>query len=174
MTETRAALILVDLQQWILGMHPWEPTPAAALVGACARLRAGFTEVVLVRHLHAGGSDGGPEAPAGRLHERVAPGPGDLVVVKHGLDAFEGTDLAARLAARGISDVVIAGLSTAHAVAATARTALASGYRVTLVSDATTTVSAAEQDRVLGQLAAAGAAVRTAEEILSGRLVTGS
>ncbi|MFI2200879.1 cysteine hydrolase family protein [Streptomyces sp. NPDC020192] len=173
MTETRAALILVDLQHWILGMHPWEPTPAPALVDACARLRTGFTDVVLVRHLHADGSGGGPEAPANQLHELIAPGPDDLLVVKHGLDAFEGTDLDARLAALGITDVVIAGLSTAHGVAATARTALASGYRVTLVSDATATVSAAEQDRVLGRFARAGAAVRTTEEVLAG-LVTGS
>jgi nicotinamidase-related amidase len=173
MTETRTALILIDLQHRILGMHAWEPRTASAVVAACARLREGFTDVVLVRHLPADGPDGGPQAPADQLHERVAPGPDDLLVVKHGLDAFEGTDLGARLGALGITDVVIAGLSTAHGVAATARTALASGYRVTLVSDATTTVSAAEQDRVLGLFAQAGAEVRTTEEVLAG-LVTGS
>jgi nicotinamidase-related amidase len=181
MTTARTALILIDLQHWILEMRAWEPRPASAVVDACARLREGFAAardsvpggngpaaVVLVRFLQADGADGGPEAPANRLHERIAPGPGDLLVTKHGLDAFEGTQLRARLAALGVTEVVIAGLSTAHGVAATARTAMASGYRVTLVSDATATVTDEEQDRVLGRFARAGAAVRTTDEVLSG------
>jgi nicotinamidase-related amidase len=170
--DSRTALILIDLQHWILEMHAWQPRPASAVVDACARLRAGFAPVVHVRYLRADGADGGPDAPANQLHERCAPGPDDLLVTKHGLDAFEGTGLAARLAASGVTGVVLAGLSTAHGVAATARTALASGLAVTVVSDATATVTAAEQDAVLGELARAGAAVRTVDEVLAS-LVTG-
>ncbi|WP_371476869.1 cysteine hydrolase family protein [Kitasatospora sp. NBC_00315] len=175
MTTRRTALVVVDLQQWITAM-PWEPRDGAAVIAASARLRAALTGAdapqpralyVAVRHLRADGGDGGSHAPANALHPQAAPGPDDLLVTKNELDAFEGTALRESLDRLGVTDLVLAGLSTAHGVAATARTAVAAGYRVTVVSDATASTSHTEHDRTLAALDTLGVRIRTVESVLT-------
>jgi nicotinamidase-related amidase len=64
--------------------------------------------------------------------------PGDILVTKKTWGAFAGTDLAAQLKARGITQVVITGIATATGVEATARQAYEAGFNVTLAIDAMT------------------------------------
>ncbi|MFJ5925410.1 cysteine hydrolase family protein [Kitasatospora sp. NPDC092948] len=160
MSGARTALVLIDLQHWIVGM-PWAPTGGSAVVAACAALRESFAaadpeSVVLVRYLRADGRDGGAGAPANQLVPALAPRPGEHLVTKHGLDAFEGTDLHARLQGLGVTRVVVAGLSTAHGVAATAARAVALGYETVVAEDATASQSAAEHRHALARLAGLG------------------
>ncbi|CAO5257453.1 cysteine hydrolase family protein [Frankia sp. AgKG'84/4] len=163
------ALVLVDLQHWIVDM-PWAPISGTQVVDACARLRTGLTETtaktVIVRYLRADGRDGGPQAAPNQLVAALAPQPGDLLVTKDGLDAFAGTSLAELLREQGRTSLVIAGLSTAHGVSATAGTAVASGFDVTVVSDATASVTMAEHTRALDELARAGAAICSLADVL--------
>ncbi|MBP0458775.1 cysteine hydrolase family protein [Streptomyces montanisoli] len=176
MTSAHTALVLIDLQQWIVDM-PWQPAGGREVVDSCARLRDRFeragSPVVLVRYLRADGADGGAQAPANLLVPGIAPRDGDLLVTKNGLDAFEGTDLDERLRARQVTGIVLAGLSTAHGVAATAAAAVASGYEVTVVTDATASVSEAEHDAALHGLAGLGARTCRAQDVLP-EGVTGS
>lgn len=64
--------------------------------------------------------------------------PGDIVVTKRTWGAFASTDLEAQLKARGVTQVVIAGVATGTGVEATARQAYEQGFNVTLAIDAMT------------------------------------
>ncbi|MFF3408997.1 cysteine hydrolase family protein [Streptomyces sp. NPDC002742] len=161
MTRAHTALVLVDLQRWIVDM-PWQPAGGDVVSDACERLRehfasTGSSTVVLVRYVRADGADGGVDAAPNQLVPGLEPRAGESLVTKHGLDAFEGTDLHDRLSGEGVTQVVIAGLSTAHGVAATAATALRLGYEVVVVSDATASVDEAQHREALDRLTALGA-----------------
>ena len=66
----------------------------------------------------------------------LAPADEEQVVVKQHASGFAGTDLAARLAARDVDTVVVAGVSTSGCVRATATDAIAEGFRPIVVADA--------------------------------------
>ncbi|WP_055492179.1 cysteine hydrolase family protein [Streptomyces sp. TP-A0356] len=171
MTRARTALVLIDLQRWIVDM-PWQPVSGDAVVDACGRLREHFTNadsstVVLVRYVRADGADGGIGAAPNQLVPACAPRTGDHLVTKNGLDAFEGTELHDVLRREEVAEVVVAGLSTAHGVAATAATALRLGYNVVVVSDATASVDEAQHREALDRLTALGARTALVADLLA-------
>jgi nicotinamidase-related amidase len=89
--------------------------------------------------------DGGPGhplakgAPGWAHHAAVAPQPGETVIEKRHNSAFHDTDFHARLQARGIDRLIIAGIQTEMCVDSTCRAAVALDYRLVLVSDAHST-----------------------------------
>jgi len=94
----------------------------------------------------AAGAEIGSAGPLGRLLVRgefghdfideLQPQHGEPVVDKPGYGAFHQTDLAQILQTRGISDLVIAGVTTEVCVHSTLREAVDRGYRCVLASDA--------------------------------------
>lgn len=74
---------------------------------------------------------------------------------------FHGTNLAEELRKREVTDVVIAGLTTDYCVRTTALDALAEGFNVTVLADATRAVdvSPGDGERALDELRAAGVSV---------------
>jgi len=68
--------------------------------------------------------------------------PGDYLVSKQRVGAFHSTSLDAYLCQRGVTQVVLAGVSTSSGVEATARSAYDLGYNVALVVDAMTDLNA--------------------------------
>jgi ureidoacrylate peracid hydrolase len=70
----------------------------------------------------------------------LVPGPDDLVVRKHGYDAFAGTPLDAALRARGVECVVVTGTLTDVCVLATVVGAFHREYRITVVEDGVATL----------------------------------
>ena len=72
--------------------------------------------------------------------------PGDIVVTKRTWGAFASTDLEAQLKARGVTQVVVAGVATGTGVEATARQAYELGFNVTLALDAMTDMRAEAHD----------------------------
>ena len=64
--------------------------------------------------------------------------PGDIVVTKQTWGAFPTTDLESQLKAKGVTQVVVAGVATGTGVEATARQAYEQGFNVTLAVDAMT------------------------------------
>lgn len=80
----------------------------------------------------------------GDWHPDLAPQPGDVIVQEHwGHDGFHSTDLDLQLRQRGIEHIILAGMALDRCVTATACGGAELGYHVTLVRDATATVSQA-------------------------------
>lgn len=75
--------------------------------------------------------------------------PSDHTVTKRTWGAFTNTDLAEYLKKHGVTQVVIAGVSTSVGVESTARFAHEGGLNVTLAIDAMTDMNADAHDRAL-------------------------
>jgi nicotinamidase-related amidase len=147
--DPKTALIVVDLQQGILGspfIHPIADVIArtASLIDA---FRRRHLPVVLVNV--AGRAPGRTEQPRrpqtlsegwADLIPELAQQPSDILVTKRTWGAFASTDLEAQLKAKGVTQVVITGVSTGTGVEATARQAYEQGFNVTLATDAMTDV----------------------------------
>ncbi|MER5468539.1 hydrolase [Streptomyces sp. NPDC002685] len=151
--DPRTALVLIDLQNGIVGNPGLAPHPAADVVRRAVRLADAFRghdlPVVLVRVTAAadgadavhGRIDGPSRAggfPAGWdvLVEDLAGHPEDITVTKRNWGAFYGTDLDLQLRRRGITQIVLAGIATSIGVESSARAAHEHGYHVTLATDA--------------------------------------
>ena len=149
--DPRTALVVIDLQRGIVGL----PTahPAAEIVARSAQLAAAFRKrglpVVLVNV--AGLAPGRTEGPAmsGGLPEgwdilvdELDRQPGDITVTKKQWGAFHGTALDMELRRLGVTQIVLAGISTSIGVESTARTAYDQGYHVAVAVDAVTDTDA--------------------------------
>ncbi len=69
------------------------------------------------------------------MHPTVAPKAGEVVVTKHRVSAFAGTDLDMILRANGIQPVILAGIATGGVVLSTIRYAADADYRLVVVED---------------------------------------
>jgi nicotinamidase-related amidase len=69
------------------------------------------------------------------IHPAVAPLPTEVVVTKHRVSAFAGTDLDMVLRANGIETLVLAGIATSGVVLSTVRHAADADYRIVVVED---------------------------------------
>jgi nicotinamidase-related amidase len=148
-----SALLVMDFQTAIVEMLP---AGSDALLARTARVidaarrakmrilyvvvgfRAGYPEV------SAGHPSFGPIREAGRfvegspgteVHPAVAPKPGDVIVTKHRVSAFAGTDLDMILRANGVQTLVLAGIATSGVVLSTVRHASDADYRLVVVED---------------------------------------
>jgi nicotinamidase-related amidase len=146
--DPKTALVVIDLQNGVLAL----PTvhPAEGVLQNAAALVDAFHEhdLPVVFVTVAGGASGrnertprvATERPEGwadlspAFHRR----PTDLLVTKRTWGAFASTDIDDRLKALGVTQVVLAGISTSIGVESTARQAWESGYNVTLAVDAMT------------------------------------
>ncbi len=149
--DPKTALVTIDLQKGIVSqptVHPVEGVLKNA--GALAEaFRARDLPVVLV-HV-SGGALGRTEKPmmsgeppadwtemVPELHEQ----PTDHIFTKQTWGAFTNTDLAEYLKAQGVTQIVLAGISTSIGVESTARNAYELGFNVTLAVDAVTDTDA--------------------------------
>ncbi|MFD5626915.1 MULTISPECIES: hydrolase [unclassified Streptomyces] len=151
--DPRTALVLIDLQNGIVGNPGLAPYPGAEVVERAGRLADAFREhglpVVLVRVTAAAdGADAVPGRIDGGSRSRTWPEgwdvvvddltghPEDITVTKRNWGAFHGTDLDVHLRRRGITQIVLAGIATSIGVESSARAAHEHGYHVTLATDA--------------------------------------
>jgi nicotinamidase-related amidase len=161
--DPTTALIVIDLQKGIAGgglplVHPIDDVVQRTreLVDA---FRAHALPVALVNV--AGGAPGRTEQPPRQMTlppdwtdfiPEISPQPGDIVVTKRTWGAFASTDLEAQLRARGVTQVVLAGVATGTGVESTARQAYEQGSHVTLAIDAMTDMRAEAHDYSLHQV----------------------
>ncbi|HEY0270398.1 MAG TPA: isochorismatase family protein [Sphingomonas sp.] len=156
------ALIVVDLQKGLVGspfVHPVGAVVANSRALADA-FRARGLPVVLVNV--AGGAPGRTEQPRrdmgalpadfADLLPELGQQPDDILVTKRTWGAFAGTDLAARLKALGVTQVVVTGVATGTGVESTARQAYELGFNVTLAIDAMTDARAEAHDYSIGHV----------------------
>ncbi|WP_413742483.1 isochorismatase family protein [Sodalis sp. RH15] len=148
--DPNTALILIDLQKGILSyptVHPVADVLRHARELADAFRRHGLP-VVLV-NVDAG-APGRTEQSRNRsfsadwaeLATELNAQPSDHRVTKRTWGAFSHTDLNGYLQQAGVTQVVIAGISTSAGVESTARHAHENGYNVTLAVDAMTDTNA--------------------------------
>lgn len=145
--DPNTALIIVDLQKGIVSL-PGLPVMDSVIERASVLARAFRDRALTVALVNvAGGAPGRVEQPRqiGSLPEgwtdlipELDQQPSDLVVTKRTWGAFASTDLEAQLKARGVTQVVVAGVATGTGVEATARQAYEAGFNVTLALDAMT------------------------------------
>lgn len=145
------ALLIIDLQRTLctgdFACHEVADV-IGRINGLIGRAREAQVPVIFVQHEEEAweplrhGSDGW------QIDDRLDASPGDPRVFKTSPDSFHKTTLDAALKARGVDHLVICGAQSDFCVDTTTRRALSSGYHVTLVEDAHTTVD-------LGDLTAA-------------------
>jgi nicotinamidase-related amidase len=154
--DPRTALVVIDLQKGLAAyptVHPFAEVVAKAATLA-AEFRGRDLPVVLV---NASGSAPGRTEQARRITGAFGPDfiellseldqqPQDILVTKTSWGAFATTDLAARLKAVGVTQIVLAGVATSAGVESTAREAHGLGLNVTLAVDAMTDMSAEAHD----------------------------
>ncbi|MFI9051060.1 isochorismatase family protein [Streptomyces sp. NPDC053427] len=133
------ALIVVDMQTAFVSGGDAVPDAARVLDRSrdlIARARAAGTLVVHLQNDGPPGAVDEPHTPGWELHLPVEPGPLEFVVRKTDDDGFEDTPLGTLLADAGVRALAICGVLSEMCVSATARTALATGFRVVLPHDA--------------------------------------
>lgn len=145
--DQKSALLVVDLQKGIVGLpgaHPIADVIAGAVTLVEAFRRRGLPVVLINVD---GAAPGRTEQarpniamPPGwtDLVPELTPQPGDHVVSKRRWGAFTGTGLESYLKTNGVTQVVIAGVSTSVGVESTARHAYELGFNVALATDAMT------------------------------------
>jgi nicotinamidase-related amidase len=180
--DPHTALVVIDMQKGILGM----PTihPSASVLAGVVRLVDGFRAmnrpVVLV---HVGWSVSRADAIKSRTQtkssahdlppdffeyadELRANPERDILVHKRQWGAFYGTDLDLQLRRRGITNIVLCGISTSIGVESTARDAWERSYNLTFASDAMTDTDEDAHDRALRIIFPRIGEIGTVDEIL--------
>ena len=71
-----------------------------------------------------------------QIDDRIAPEPGELVIVKKRASAFHGTNLASYLTAHRVDTVIVTGVTMAGCTRHTVEDAIAEGFRPIVVREA--------------------------------------
>jgi nicotinamidase-related amidase len=150
------ALLVLDFQEGILAALPDDAEPDALVArvaraaagvrahgGTVAYVGVGFTEAdwaavpaankafsAAARHRAMHHAD-----PSTRFPAALVPEPEDITLRKTRFGAFSTTDLDRRLRARGIGDLIVAGVSTSGVVLSTVTDAADRDYRLRILSD---------------------------------------
>ncbi len=159
MEKEHPALIIIDMQQGMKSPSAGRrnnPDAGKNIVQLLSAWRTAEATIVHVRHIsRTPGSPFWPGQPGVEFQPELSPLPDEHVVEKNVPDAFVHTGLERWLHARGIRQLVIAGVSTNNSVEATARSAGNLGFKTFVVSDGTFTFDKKDFSGTL----------RTAEEV---------
>jgi nicotinamidase-related amidase len=170
------ALVVIDLQKGLAAFQTVHPI--ASIVQNAARLahafrRAGAVVVLVnVTGMAPGRTDNPrfaftPTADWAELLPELDVQPKDVLVTKETWGAFHGTSLDADLRARGVTQIVLAGVSTSAGVESTARAAYEHGYHVVLATDAMTDLDAAAHDHTIARIFPKLGETATTDEIIA-------
>lgn len=131
-----SALLVVDVQNGVVGEAHERDAVVAAIGGLVGRARQEGVPVVWVQH-----SDGAmaPGSEAWRIVPELIPADTEPLVAKTYGDSFEDTTLETVLSGLKVGRLVVAGAETDACIRSTLHGALTRGYDAVLVSDAHTT-----------------------------------
>ncbi len=133
------ALILVDLQTAFVSGDNAVPNASRLLDRATDLLDRARAAGAVVVHLQNDGPPGADDqagTPGWELYLPTKPGPREHIIRKPRDDGFDATSLGKLLVSAGVRSLALCGVMSEMCVHATARTALARGYRVVLPHDA--------------------------------------
>ena len=146
------ALLVMDMQQGILGNYPAATTATANVAKVIADARAKQIPVIYVV---VGFRKGAPEVSSNnkgfgsrkdsfgainmdefmKVHPDIAPQGNEVTVIKRRVSAFTGSDLEVILRSMNIQHLVLTGISTSGVVLATLVEAADKDFRLTVISD---------------------------------------
>jgi nicotinamidase-related amidase len=151
----RSAVLSMDLQSAIVSIYT--QGKGDLLVRAASVLKKSRAAGMSILHVQVGFRPGCPEistrnslfgaiknsvqhrqifeGEAGAIHPAVAPEGEDMVVIKHRISAFAGTDLEMILRARDIDTLVLFGIATSGVVLSTLLHACDADYRLVIIGD---------------------------------------
>jgi nicotinamidase-related amidase len=148
-----SALLAMDFQTAVVEMVPADKEALLARMAGLLEVarKAGMKVIYVVVGFRAGhpevsprNQSFGPIRESGRfaegsagteVHPAVALRPGEVVVTKHRVNAFAGTDLDMILRANGIETLVLSGIATSGVVLSTLRHAADADYKLVVVAD---------------------------------------
>ena len=182
----RAALLAMDCQTGIVSIYAKpeaEFLERASRVLGAARMagmpvihvqvgfRAGLPEVSSRNKLFAAIKSSPQhqklfEGAAGAIHPALAPEASDIVITKHRVSAFSGTDLEMLLRAKEIETVVLFGIATSGVVLSTLLDASDADYKLVVISDCCADLDAELHAALVKRLFPHRAEVVTAAEFL--------
>jgi nicotinamidase-related amidase len=180
------ALLAMDCQAGIVSIYA---KPQEEFVARAAQvLRAARTAGMAVIHVQVGFRPGLPEVSSrnklfagvkanpqhqsffqgasGAIHPALGPEANDLVVTKHRVSAFAGTDLEMLLRAKKIETLVMFGIATSGVVLSTLLEAGDADYRVVVIEDCCADLDAEIHSALLKRLFPKRAEVLTADEFV--------
>jgi nicotinamidase-related amidase len=148
MPVAKTALVVIDVQRGILAIpnlvrkkeidQALDET-VGRIAGLIARARAASVPVIYIQHDGSPGHRLEPGTSGWPLRVEIAPQPSEPVIHKRACDAFFETPLDAKLAAAGITRLVVCGCMTQYCIDTTVRRAVSLGYDVVLAADGHTT-----------------------------------
>jgi len=184
LNSRRTALVLIDLQNWILS-QPLAPHAADVVVRNAVSLsraiRAGGGVVALIRVAFSPGypdklnvpvdatvklPEGGIPEAALAYNSEIERAGADFVITKRQWSAFYGTELDLQLRRRGIETIIIGGVSTNFGVESTARDAWQHNYAVVIAEDASSSADESMHRFAIEKILPRVSRVRTTAQIL--------
>ena len=182
--SSKTALVVIDLQKGIVGFPTVPHAPALVVKNAAALAAASRVQGLPVFLVRVTPSPDGkdalqPLADAPRrmpslppdwaeIVPELGPQPGDFVITKRQWGAFFGTDLDLQFRRRGITTMILCGISTNIGVESTARFAFEYGYQQIFAEDAMAALSAEEHAHPVTKIFPRLGRVRSTAEIVAG------
>jgi nicotinamidase-related amidase len=183
---SRAAVLSMDLQAGIVAIYakddPALPNRAATI------LESSRNQMMSVIHVQVGFRPGLPEVSlrnplfaaikrspqhqqlflgsVGAIHPTVAPQTDDIVVTKHRISAFAGTDLEMILRAKEINTLILFGIATSGVVLSTFLHASDQDYRLIIVKDCCADLDAEGHNYLVERLFPTLATVTTSVQLI--------
>jgi nicotinamidase-related amidase len=183
---TRSAVLSMDYQTSIVSIYAKDSESLLAKVGSVLR-RARNSGMCLI-HVQVGFRPNLPEVSprnallhaiktstkhqqlfegsAGAIHPAVAPEGDDIVVTKHRVSAFTGTDLDMILRAKDIDTLILFGIATSGVVLSTVLHAADTDYRLVVIKDCCADLDAEVHACLVEKVFPRYAAVVSASEFL--------
>ncbi len=178
---TNTALLVMDMQQGILGGYPGAAPLVVKVAKAIAGARARQLPVIYVV---IGFRSGAPEVSPNnkslsarkaafgainmedfmKVHPGIAPQEEDITVIKRRFSAFTGSDLEVILRSLNVQHLVLTGIAASGVVLATLIEATDKDYRLTVLSDCCTDPEEEVQQLLLAKIFSRRASILTVEE----------
>jgi nicotinamidase-related amidase len=183
----RSAVLSMDLQTGIVGIYAKNDP---ALPNRVAKILASSRDRKMsVIHVQVGFRPGLPEVSlrnplfgamkrsiehqqffqgsSGAIHPTVAPQDDDVIVTKHRISAFAGTDLEMILRAREIDTLILFGIATSGVVLSTLLQASDKDYRLIVVKDCCADLDAEGHDYLVERLFPSLATVTASGQLIN-------
>ena len=180
--DPKTALVVIDLQKGLANyptVHPMKDVVANTARLADAFRAAELPVIWVTVAISAEAADavktrtespmrfGATPPEFSELIAELGAQPTDLFITKRQPNAFYGTELDLQLRRRGVSGIVLTGVSTSSGVDGTARAAFERAYNVSFVSDAITDMDAATHEHVMKKVFPKHGEIDATEKFLS-------